>query len=204
MDTLIKTLLQTSLRLDFNEGFTFTSGIKSPIYCNNRLLIGNPQVRNIVITEFLEVLKDSVTENTVIAGIATAGIPWASIIADRLGVPCAYIRPERKGHGTQDLVEGACVTDKKVILIEDTITTGGSSVKALNNLLAQGADITACLCIFSYRFHSVDIAFQPLGLMPIPLVTFHDLVSYIKHTDDTVGPDDVKSLLEWYDNKNIE
>jgi len=198
---LTKVLLKHTLDLNFGEGFTFTSGMKSPVYCDNRLLTGNVKARDQVVKEFLNLIPNPPSEDTVIAGIATAGISWGAIVAHELGLPFHYIRPESKGHGAQKRIEGGSVTDKKVILIEDTITTGGSSTSAITELLREGAEITSCLCIFSYRLDAVDINFRHLGIQPISLVNFQDIIDYL---EDTETPEEHLTILkDWFFSRNV-
>ena len=117
MESLIKHLLNISLDLDFDTGFTFTSGLKSPIYCDNRLLYGDIEAREKVVAEFCDLIPTQNPSNTLIAGIATASIGWGAIVADKPQLPFAYVRPKAKEHGAQRTIEGASVQDKKTILI---------------------------------------------------------------------------------------
>ncbi len=149
---IAKILLRTkAVKLDANNPFTYASGIKSPIYCDNRILIGKKE-RDRVVELFLEKLSNY--DFDVVCGTATAGIPWAAIIADRLNKPLAYVRNKKKEHGKAKVVEGAEVNNKKVILIEDLISTGGSSIKAAENLAKEGAIVERIVAIFTYQFKS--------------------------------------------------
>jgi len=149
---IAKILLHTkAVKLDASNPFTYASGIRSPIYCDNRILIGTKE-RDRVIELFLE--KLSGYEFDVVCGTATAGIPWAAIIADRLHKPLAYVRSKKKEHGKAKVVEGAAVEGKKVILMEDLISTGGSSIKAAKDLANEGAIVERIVAIFTYQFKS--------------------------------------------------
>lgn len=139
-----------AVKLNVKEPFTFVSGIKSPIYCDNRKMIGYPEERNIVVDGFIDILKNKSFD--IIAGTATAGIPWAGFIAERLNVPMAYIRSAKKDHGAGQQIEGADFQGKKVIVIEDLISTGGSSIKAVQASREAGAKEVEVIAIFSYEF----------------------------------------------------
>ncbi|MDP0488311.1 MAG: orotate phosphoribosyltransferase [Fusobacterium sp. JB021] len=139
-----------AVKLNVKEPFTFVSGIKSPIYCDNRKMIGYPEERKIVIDGFIDILKDK--DFDIVAGTATAGIPWAGFIAERLNVPMAYIRSAKKDHGAGQQIEGASFEGKRVIVIEDLISTGGSSIKAVQAAREAGAKEVEVVAIFSYEF----------------------------------------------------
>jgi orotate phosphoribosyltransferase len=144
-------LLQTgSVHLNTKEYFTWTSGIKSPIYCDNRKLISHPQYRDLVVNEFIKILNDF--QFDCLAGTATAGIPWASFIADRLKIPMIYIRSSDKGHGLKNSIEGVLKEKSKVIVIEDLISTGKSSIAAADKVIEAQAQVLGLISIFQYGF----------------------------------------------------
>lgn len=132
------------------DPFTFASGIKSPIYCDNRLLIGNVAVRQIVSDAFASIAGDA----QVIAGTATAGIPWAAWVAERTQRPMAYVRSGAKAHGRGRQVEGASIAGQSVMLLEDTVSTGESAVTAIEALYNEGAARVTCACIFTYGWQA--------------------------------------------------
>ncbi|MDR3259423.1 MAG: orotate phosphoribosyltransferase [Fusobacteriaceae bacterium] len=146
-----KALLKTgAVKLNVAEPFTFVSGIKSPIYCDNRQMIAYPEERAEFVREFVE--KLSTKDYDVLAGTATAGIPWAAFIAWEVKKPMSYIRAEKKDHGVGKQIEGANLKDKKVIIIEDLVSTGGSSIKAVEAAYEAGAKTVEVIAIFSYEF----------------------------------------------------
>lgn len=147
-----------AVKLSVDQPFTFTSGIKSPIYCDNRKMIGTVEERNIIIEGFVEMLKD--TEFDIVAGTATAGIPWAAFIADRMNKPMAYIRSKPKDYGAGKQIEGADVDGKKVVVIEDLISTGGSSIKAVEATRKEGGIVVEVAAIFSYEFEKAKVNFD--------------------------------------------
>ncbi|MGL4676866.1 MAG: orotate phosphoribosyltransferase [Brevinema sp.] len=166
-------LLQTkAVQLNVQEHFVFASGIKSPIYCDNRFLLGFPEERNTIIQAFLQ--QKFIQEAEVIAGTSTAGIAWAAIIANQLQKPMTYVRAEAKSHGASKTVEGASVYGKKTVIIEDLISTGGSSKKVWDNLIHENAEVTAIVAIFSYEFPE---SFTIFGKLPcIALSNFSTLI----------------------------
>lgn len=163
-----------AVKLNVGEPFTFVSGIKSPIYCDNRKMIGYPEERKVVIDGFVEVLKDKNFD--IVAGTATAGIPWAGFIAERLNVPMAYIRSEKKDHGAGRQIEGADFQGKKVIVIEDLISTGGSSIKAVAAAKEAGASEVEVVAIFSYEFEKATENFAKEGITLTNLSDFTTLI----------------------------
>ena len=150
-----------AVKINVKEPFTFSSGIKSPIYCDNRVILGYPEAREQIVQGFLDIID---TENTdVIAGVATAGISWAAFIAEKLGKPMAYVRSKPKGHGVGRQIEGAETAGKRVAVIEDLISTGGSSINAAEVLRNSGADSVEVKAIFSYNFKSAFENFEKIN-----------------------------------------
>lgn len=157
-----------AVKLSPKDPFTWASGIKSPIYCDNRQILGDVEAHRKVIGLLLDQLGEF-PEADVIVGTATAGIPHATLIADRLGKPSAYVRGSKKAHGTARQIEGAAVTGKRVVVIEDLISTGGSSLNAVEALQAEGAEVVGVIAIFSYgikgageKFDSAKCAYSVL------------------------------------------
>jgi orotate phosphoribosyltransferase len=149
--TVALALLQAqAVLLRPNEPFTFASGIKSPMYCDNRLLLANVAVRALVSDAFAALVSDA----EVVAGTATAGIPWAAWVAERAGLPMAYVRSGAKTHGRGRQVEGASVAGKRVLLLEDTVSTGESAVTAIEALYSEGAASVVCACVFTYGWQA--------------------------------------------------
>lgn len=139
--------------------FTYASGIKSPIYCDNRLLLSFPEARDKIIDAMLHIIAQEVQNFDIIAGVATAGIPWASIIADRLEKPLIYIRVKAKEHGRENLIEGGIENGQRVLIIEDLISTGGSSLKAVEAVKETGAMVEYCVAVFSYEMKKAEKGF---------------------------------------------
>jgi len=147
-----------AVRLQPLEPFTWASGLKSPIYCDNRQLLGFPAVRDQIIAAL--VAQAATFQPTLIAGAATAGVPWAAMVADRMQLPMAYVRPTPKNHGMGRQVEGPLAKDHCVVLVEDLISTGMSSLRCAEALRAEGAEVPTVLALFSYGLPQAEAAFK--------------------------------------------
>ncbi|WP_295160826.1 orotidine-5'-phosphate decarboxylase [uncultured Brachyspira sp.] len=196
-----KALLDTkAVKLNVKEPFTFVSGIKSPIYCDNRYIIGFPEARQIIVNAFINILKCK--DFDCIAGTATAGIPWASFIAYELNKPLCYIRAEKKEHGRGRQIEGAECCGKKLILIEDLISTGTSSIKAFNAAVNEGAIGLEIIAIFSYEFEKAYKNFEEAKIRFSSLSNFSSLMDTAKE-ENYITEDELKKALEWNKNPDI-
>ncbi|MBI5072966.1 orotate phosphoribosyltransferase [Candidatus Woesearchaeota archaeon] len=140
--------------------FTYASGMKSPIYCDNRALLSYPDARDKIVDAMLHIIAQKVQDFDIIAGVATAGIPWASIIADRLEKPLIYVRAKPKEHGRENQIEGRFERGQRVLIIEDHISTGGSSVRAIHPVRDAGGIVECCLAISSYEMAEAEEAFR--------------------------------------------
>ncbi len=188
-----------AVKINVKEPFTFSSGIKSPIYCDNRVILGYPEAREQIVQGFLDITD---TENTdVIAGVATAGISWAAFIAEKLGKPMAYVRSKPKGHGVGRQIEGAETAGKRVAVIEDLISTGGSSINAAEVLRNSGAESVEVKAIFSYNFKSAFENFEKINCKWDTISDFDILIELLKN-EKYLNETEAKTALEW--NKNPE
>ena len=183
-----------AVRLRPQEPFTWASGLKSPIYCDNRQLLGFPAQRTLVLEALAA--RAAVLKPTLIAGAATAGIAWAALVADRLGLPMAYVRPEPKKHGMGRQVEGPDASGHRAVLIEDLISTGGSSLRCVEALRAEGAEVAAVLALFSYGLPQAEGAFAGAGLPLEVLASFEALAEEAGNRGilDTMGS---AALSDW-------
>ncbi len=163
------------MRLKPLEPFTWASGLKSPIYCDNRQLLGFPVVRDQIIAAL--VAQAATLQPTLIAGAATAGVPWAAMVADRMQLPMAYVRPTPKNHGMGRQVEGPLAKDHCVVLIEDLISTGMSSLRCAEALRAEGAVVPTVLALFSYGLPQAEAAFAEAGIGLSVLSSFEVLAT---------------------------
>ncbi|WP_288304913.1 orotate phosphoribosyltransferase [uncultured Fusobacterium sp.] len=195
-----KSLLTTgAVKLNVKEPFTFVSGIKSPIYCDNRKMIGYPEERKIVVDEFVKKLSEK--EFDIVAGTATAGIPWAAFIAMAMNKPMSYIRGEKKNHGAGKQIEGADVSGKKVIVIEDLISTGGSSIKAVDAAFNEGAKEVEVISIFSYEFDKAYKNFEEKNIKWESLSNFTALLSLARE-EKYLTDEEAEIAASW--NKNTD
>lgn len=163
-ETVAKALLNIgAVKIRPDAPFTWASGIISPIYCDNRQIIGNVGARKDIVNYFVEKIKEVSPDAEVIAGTSTAGIPHAAFISDALDLPMSYVRGSKKKHGTGRLIEGASVKGRKVVLIEDLISTGGSSIEAAEILREEGAEVENVVAIFSYQLEKAHDNFEASG-----------------------------------------
>jgi orotate phosphoribosyltransferase len=164
-----------AVRLSPDAPFTWASGRRAPVYCDNRQLLGFPDAR----AEIAGALADAIRGRgaDLIAGTSTAGIPWAAWVAERLGLPLAYVRPEPKKHGMARQVEGPLARGHSVVLIEDLISTGGSCLRCVEALRLEGAKVLEVLALFSYGLPEARAAFASAGVEWRTLASFADLVA---------------------------
>lgn len=195
---IAEALLETNaVQLNIKNPFTFVSGIKSPIYCDNRYIIGFPKCRKIIVDAFVDILKNK--DFDIVGGTATAGIPWASFIAYELNKPLCYIRAEKKEHGKGKQIEGAECKGKKLILIEDLISTGSSSIKAFESAKEDGAIGLEIISIFSYEFEKANKNFEDAKIKFSSLSNFSTLMKIAKDKK-FISEEDFNIAIEW--NKN--
>lgn len=154
-DIASKLLDIEAIKLSIDRPFTWASGWKSPIYCDNRLSLSYPTIRTAIKEALVEVIKSKYDNVEAIAGVATAGIPQGALVAEALNVPFIYVRSKPKGHGMENMIEGKVTPGQKVVVIEDLVSTGGSSLKAVADLRNSGFEVLGMAAIFTYGF---DIA----------------------------------------------
>jgi orotate phosphoribosyltransferase len=183
-----------AVKLSPRSPFTWASGLKSPIYCDNRQLLGFPALRTGIKAALAE--RAALGRPSLIAGTSTAGIPWAALVADQLGLPMAYVRPVPKQHGMGRQVEGPMSGGHRVVLIEDLISTGGSSIRCVEALRQEGAEVMEVLALFSYGLPQAEAAFQAAGVPLRVLATFSDLAARAEQ-QGILDPGDMTSLAEW-------
>jgi orotate phosphoribosyltransferase len=176
--------------------FTWASGLVAPIYCDNRLTLAHPPVRRRIASGFAETLAREGLAPEVVAGTATAGIPHAAWLAERLDRPMAYVRGAAKGHGRQNRIEGQVDDGQRVVLVEDLISTGGSSMAAVEALREAGATVEAVLAIFSYAFDAAHARFAEAGVPLHVLTTFPALVAVAAERGD-LSDADRATLARW-------
>ncbi|MEF9623987.1 orotate phosphoribosyltransferase [Streptococcus dysgalactiae] len=160
--------------------FTWASGIKSPIYTDNRITLSYPETRNLIENGFVDTIKAHFPEVEVIAGTATAGIPHGAIIADKMSLPFAYIRSKPKDHGAGNQIEGRVLKGQKMVIIEDLISTGGSVLDAAAAAKREGADVLGVVAIFTYELPKASQNFEEVGVQLLTLSTYSDLIQVAK------------------------
>lgn len=184
------------IKTDKADYFTWTSGIKSPIYCDNRLTMSFPEIRKRIVKAFVEILAASNYKPDVIAGCATAGIPHAAWLADELDIPMVYVRSSPKGHGKGNQIEGLVEKGQKVIVIEDLISTGGSSIEAANVLREEGLEVEAVFAIFTYGLEKTAVRFKEEGY-PLHTITGFDHLLQALVDDEEITDEKKQELLAW-------
>jgi orotate phosphoribosyltransferase len=193
-------LLQVkAVKLQPNNPFTWASGWKSPIYCDNRVTLSYPAERTHIRQTFAEMIVQKFGKPDVIAGVATGGIPQGVLIAQELGLPFIYVRSAAKGHGMGNMVEGAYEKGQRVVVVEDLISTGGSSIKAVESLKEAGLDVRGLAAIFTYGFKIAQDNFKKAGC---PFITLTDYTILIEQAlkSNYISQNDLTHLQNWRDN----
>ncbi len=191
-----KRLLQIkAIKLSPQTPFTWASGILSPIYCDNRIVLSHPEARTFVKNAFVGCAK-KFPKFDKIAGVATAGIPHGALLADALNVPFIYVRDKAKAHGRQNQIEGELHKGEKVLVIEDLISTGGSSLRAIEALVKGGADVVGIAAIFTYGFDKAKNAFEKAGYQLETLSNYDILINEALKTN-FIEASDVQLLKNW-------
>ncbi|WP_163536743.1 orotate phosphoribosyltransferase [Gracilibacillus sp. YIM 98692] len=181
-----------------DRSFVWTSGIHSPIYCDNRLTMSYPHVRKKIVEQFAAIIEGMNEKPDVIAGCATAGIPHAAWLAEYLDLPMAYVRSKPKGHGKQNQIEGKIEKGDNVIVIEDLISTGGSSLDSALVLREAGANVLNVLAIFSYGLEKASVNFSEVNL-PFQTITNFDILAEALVEKGKVTEEERKDLIQWRD-----
>lgn len=179
-----------------DQPFTWTSGIKSPIYCDNRITMSYPSVRRQIAQAFAELIRETYPEAQVVAGTATAGIPHAAWVAELLDLPMIYVRDKAKGHGRQNQIEGSLTAGQKVVVIEDLISTGGSSLKAAQAVQAEGGEVLGVAAIFSYQFPDAEALFADAGI-PCTTISHYTALLEAAREQGTITAEQETLLGEW-------
>ncbi len=187
-------LEKKAVTLNANDPFTFVSGIRSPIYCDNRQMIAYPEEREQIVDAFIN--ESLSCDFDIVAGTSTAGIPWASWISDKLNKPMAYIRGSKKGHGAGNQIEGSGVDGKKVLIVEDLISTGGSSYSAVEAVREGGGSCVAVFAIFTYGFEKAEKTFKEGGCKLLAITNFYTLVNVAKQ-DGMLSDKELSLVLGW-------
>ena len=191
-----KLLQVAAVKLSPNDPFTWASGWKSPIYCDNRKVLSFPYVRDFIKSEMCNVIFEKFGEAETLAGVATAGIPWGAMAADQLKLPYIYVRPKPKEHGLGNQIEGECKEGQKVLVIEDLVSTGKSSLQAVDALHAKGLEVIGMVSIFNYGFNQAKEQFEQRKLPYISLTDYPTLIQ-LAVRDGLVGKGETELLEQW-------
>ncbi|MBU7228548.1 orotate phosphoribosyltransferase [Staphylococcus pseudintermedius] len=185
-----------AVSLSPNEMYTWSSGIQSPIYCDNRVTLGYPEVRTAIRDGLIELIQQHFADVEIVSGTATAGIPHAAYISDKMNLPMNYVRSKSKSHGKQNQIEGARSEGKKVVVIEDLISTGGSSITAVEALQEAGAEVLGVVAIFTYGLNKASETFKAAGVPFYTLSNYDELIE-VAREEDQISEDDIQTLVEW-------
>lgn len=194
---IAKYLLETkAVFLNPKDPFTWASGIKSPIYCDNRVLLSFPSIRSKVIDAFVEIIKKNYPNVDCIAGVATAGIPHAALISDRMGLPMIYIRSSAKDHGLSKQIEGKFNPGAKIVVIEDLISTASSSLKALEALANEDVEVLGLAAIFTYGLDKAKQNLENANVEAVTLSNYEALID-VALEEKYIEESDLKTLQNW-------
>ncbi len=201
MDSLKKDFAQRllsikAIKLQPNDPFTWASGWKSPFYCDNRKTLSYPALRTYVKLELTHAILEHFPEAEVIAGVATGAIPQGALVADALGLPFVYIRNKPKDHGLENLIEGELPQGSKVVVVEDLISTGGSSLKAVEAVRKSGIEVIGMVASYTYGFPVAQKAFEDAQVRLITLTDYEHVVAQALETG-YIAESDVALLNEW-------
>ncbi len=185
-----------AIKVQPEQPFTWASGWKSPIYCDNRLSLSFPEIRDLVKTRLIDAICEHFKEIETVAGVATAGIPQAALVADAMNLPLIYVRSKPKGHGLENMIEGKVPEGAKIVVIEDLISTGGSSLKAVEALKAAGYEVLGLLAIFTYGFPQASKAFADAGVKLVTLSNYAEMLE-IAQEMKLISAEHMAGLQAW-------
>lgn len=191
-----KLLRVKAVKLQPRNPFIWASGWKSPIYCDNRKTLSYPQIRTYIKTQIARLILENYPDVEVIAGVATGAIAQAALVADELGLPMIYIRPTPKDHGLENLIEGDLRPRQKVVVIEDLISTGGSSLKAVDAIRNDGSEVLGMIAIFSYNFPVAEEKFKNAKVKLTTLCNYNAVLAEALATN-YITEADMETLNQW-------
>ena len=194
-----KLLQINAIKLSINNPFSWASGWKSPIYCDNRKILSFPFVRDFIKSEMCNIIFQSFENAEIIAGVATAGIPWGAMAADQLKLPYIYVRPKPKEHGLGNQIEGFYESGKRVVVVEDLISTGKSSLQVVDVLRKAGLKIEGMVSIFNYGFDEAKKEFEKTGVTLQSLTDYPSLIE-LAISKNSISENEQKELLLWRNN----
>ncbi len=188
-----------AIKLNPKNPFKWSSGWNSPIYCDNRICLSYPEIRDFLANSIAEEIKKKTDSNFIIAGVATGAIGIGMLVADKLNSPFIYVRPEPKKHGRQNQIEGVLKKNEKVVVIEDLISTGKSSIDAVNTIKNTGAKVIFMMALFTYGFEISKQNFKNLNLELKTLCDYNNLLK-VAIDNNLISKSDMESLIKWRKN----
>jgi orotate phosphoribosyltransferase len=191
-----KLLQINAIKLNLQQPYTWASGWKGPIYCDNRKVLSFPYTRDFIKSEMCNLVFDKFPDIDMLAGVATAGIPWGAMVADQLKLPYIYVRPKPKEHGLGNQIEGFYEKGQRVLVIEDLISTGKSSLQVVDVLKNEGLEVAGMVSIFTYGFQVAADAFTAAGVVQYSLTNYGTLID-LAIEKGIVTPDQQETLLSW-------
>ena len=191
-----------AIKLQPANPFTWASGWKSPIYCDNRKTLSYPEVRDFIKESFAQVVTEKFGQPDFIAGVATGAIAIGALVADTLNLPFVYVRPKPKEHGLGNQIEGVISEKKKVVVIEDLISTGKSSLKAIEALRNENIEVLGMVAIFTYGFKIAEDNFKNANISLATLSNYNQLIQFALETG-YIKESDIKTLNQWRDNPEV-
>ena len=193
-------LLQiNAIKLNIQNPYKWSSGWNSPIYCDNRICLSFPKIRDFLANSIADEIKKNVSNNFIIAGVATGAIGIGMLVANKLNAPFIYVRPEKKKHGRKNQIEGTLNKNEKVIVIEDLISTGKSSLNAVDAIQNNGAKVIFMIALFTYGFEIAKKNFTNKNIELKTLCDYNNLIETAKD-NNLINEDEIKSLLRWRKN----
>lgn len=191
-----KLLSISAIKLQPENPFTWASGWNSPIYTDNRKALSYPEVRTFIKVELCRLISENFAEANAVAGVATGAIAQGALVADELNLPFVYVRSSPKDHGLENLIEGNLKPGCKVVVVEDLISTGGSSLKAVEAIRMAGCEVVGMVAIFTYGFPVAEKAFEKAGVKLLTLSNYNAMLE-VALANDSIKPEDVEALKEW-------
>ncbi|HEX2534312.1 MAG TPA: orotate phosphoribosyltransferase [Chitinophagaceae bacterium] len=191
-----KLLQAEAVRLSPDQPFTWASGWKSPIYCDNRRILSFPFIREHIKSELCNVVFSMYPEADLVAGVATAGIAWGALVADQLKLPFIYVRPKPKEHGLGNQIEGGYTALQRAVVIEDLVSTGKSSLQVVDVLKKAGVEVLGMVSIFNYRFAAAETAFKEAAV-PLHSLTDYPALLEVAGRKGQISPQQQEILLNW-------
>jgi len=185
-----------AVKLSVNKPFTWASGIKSPIYCDNRITLSFPKIRTFIRQQFVKIINEEFGSVDLVAGVATGAIAHGALVAEELGVPFIYVRSSGKQHGLENKIEGYFESGQSTVVVEDLVSTGKSSLDAVNALKSSGCDVKGMVAIFSYNLEKAQNNFHKAKCRLFTLADYNELIKQAIESN-YISENDLQSLVKW-------